>query len=192
MIAPPTITTPTSRADWPGAWRALASLPILAAVPVAPVYGVALFIIAIVLSGVVVEDIRSERIPNGLLLTAAASGAIGVAAAVVAGELAVGDAMTGAVWGLAMSGAVALAAVWLVAPRLIGGGDVKMLALLGAVTGVVDPRAAFVTGATAVLLQMVASISLRRQRLPFAPALYGGLIAGAVSMLWLHQNMRTA
>jgi hypothetical protein len=51
---------------------------------------------------------------------------------------------------LLLSGAVALALVWLVTPQSIGGGDVKMLAVQGAALGVVDPRVAFVCGAVAM------------------------------------------
>ena len=41
--------------------------------------------------------------------------------------------------GVVLSGAPLLFAIWLVAPRLIGGGDWKLLAVMGVAIGYLDP-----------------------------------------------------
>lgn len=144
--------------------------------------------------GAVVEDVCSERIPNDNLLAAVCAGGSAYLVAVVATrDLKSGTAASsGAAWGIALSGAAGLLLVWLIAPRLIGGGDVKMLAAEGAAVGVVDPRASFVVGAVSVGVHLVASAALRRRRMPFAPALFVGLVAGAISMTWFHSNLEVS
>jgi prepilin signal peptidase PulO-like enzyme (type II secretory pathway) len=170
-----------------GLWAGVVAL-VVVVVPAGAI-GVGFALVAYFLWDGVVEDLRTQRIPNSAIMFAAA-------ALVYLGVIAVGfervapaDVLGGAAWGLLLSGAVALALVWLVAPHLIGGGDVKLLAVQAAALGVVDPRAAFVCGTVAVIVQLVASAVLRRRHLPFAPALYAGFAVGVLSTIWLHTNL---
>lgn len=146
---------------------------------------------AIMLAAACSVDIREHRLPNRLM---AAAGGIVAATVVTAGALGdvdVVDAARGLAVGVWMSGAVLLGGVWLVRPSAMGGGDVKMLAVAGAMLGVADPRVALVAGWVGVVLGLVAGILLRRRRLPFGPALFAGYVVGAVSTLWFHSAVGT-
>ncbi len=170
-----------------GLWAGVAALAVVV-VPSGAI-GVGFALVAYLLWDGVVEDLRTYRIPNSTILFAAAAVVCLAIGAFAFEHVALRDVFAGAVWGLLLSGAVALALVWLVAPHLIGGGDVKMSAVQAAALGIVDPRAAFVCGTVAVMVQFVASAVLRRRHLPFAPALYAGFAVGVVSTIWLHANL---
>ena len=86
-----------------------------------------------------IEDVRTGRIPNGLVLTgiaviACAWGFVATLDNRLMGPLAI-DSLAGFVLG----GAPVVFVAWLVAPRLIGGGDWKLLVVLGAMIGFVAP-----------------------------------------------------
>lgn len=134
---------------------------------------------------VVPIDLREHRIPNAWVLAALASALAGIVSASMLGEASLPAALGDAAWGVVLSGAVGLAVIWIVAPRLIGGGDVKLLAVVGAALGSIDPRAALVAGGTAALVQLLASTGTGRRVLPFAPALDVGLLVGVLSTWWL-------
>jgi leader peptidase (prepilin peptidase) / N-methyltransferase len=170
-----------------GLWAGVVALAV-AVVPHGPI-GVGFALAAYLLWDGVVEDLRTRRIPNSTILFAAAALVYLGVIAVAFERVAPADVLGGVAWGLLLSGAMALALVWLVAPHLIGGGDVKMSAVQAAALGIVDPRAAFVCGTVAVMVQLVASAVLRRRFLPFAPALFAGFAVGVVSTIWLHRNL---
>jgi leader peptidase (prepilin peptidase)/N-methyltransferase len=89
--------------------------------------------------------------------------------------------------GAAASFAV-LFAIWWLAPRGIGFGDVRLSALIGLATGWIGLLDVYVAVASAFILGLVIGITIsalrgtgRRTRIPFAPALAAGAI---VAGLW--------
>jgi leader peptidase (prepilin peptidase)/N-methyltransferase len=89
--------------------------------------------------------------------------------------------------GAAASFAV-LFAIWWLAPRGIGFGDVRLSALIGLATGWIGLLDVYVAVASAFILGLVIGITIsalrgtgRRTRIPFAPALAAGAI---VAVLW--------
>lgn len=118
-------------------------------------------------------DLRHHRIRNRdlAMLTAVTVAGIGAAVAVGFGVLA--DAAVGAILA-----AMPLAAAWVVEPARMGGGDVKLAALLGALLGPLDLWLAVVAVGAALTVTLVAA---RRGPAPLAPALVGAaLIAVSV------------
>jgi leader peptidase (prepilin peptidase)/N-methyltransferase len=81
-----------------------------------------------------------------------------------------------------------LFAIWWLAPRGIGFGDVRLSALIGLATGWIGLLDVYVAVASAFILGLVIGITIsvlrgtgRRTRIPFAPALAAGAI---VAVLW--------
>ncbi len=123
-----------------------------------------------------VIDARRARIPNSLVLIAAAPSLVLVAVAAADGRAieALADIALG---GLLFAGP--LFVMHLISPDALGFGDVKLAAVLGAALGAVEPR----LGVLALCLAAgsAAAIGLigRRDSVPFAP----GLVLGAVVAL---------
>ena len=132
-----------------------------------------------------VYDLRCCVIPNEFVAPASACVAVCAALMIVSGA-APGDLAAGAVAGAVMSGAVVLFVIWLVRADLIGGGDWKLLTVIGVALGMVDPLAAGTAGVVAVAAQVIASVVTRRRMLPFGPALLAGHTMGAISTIWFH------
>lgn len=176
-----------------GTWRVTAVCGVVA---VAVATGVALpgvlavgtTATAVVFGAACSVDVREHRLPNRLMATAAAIVAATAAAAAALGDVRFVDSIRGALTGVVLSGAAVLAVVWLVRPNAIGGGDVKMLGVAGAMLGVADPLAALVAGWVGVVVQLIASVVLRRRHLPFGPALFAGFVVGAMSTLLFHAS----
>jgi Flp pilus assembly protein protease CpaA len=85
--------------------------------------------------------------------------------------------------GLLLSGAPLLFAIWLVAPRLIGGGDWKLLAVMGAAVGYADPSLAALAGMVAFGGALVVAAVTRRRHLPLGPLFaLGYWVAAAVAV----------
>jgi prepilin signal peptidase PulO-like enzyme (type II secretory pathway) len=133
-------------------------------------------------------DARSGRIPNGLVLSIAMLTAVRSMTLIVTGDAPIGSIAADVVAGVVLSGSVTLFVVWLVRPTAVGGGDWKLLAVVGAAFGVVDPLAAAVVGAVAAVVQLVAAGLARRRQLVFAPAMLAGFLAAATATLWLHHG----
>jgi Flp pilus assembly protein protease CpaA len=121
-------------------------------------------------------DTRCGRIPNGLvlagLLTVAASWGLvssvdGTPMSTVARDV---------VAGCVLSGAPLLFAVWLASPRLIGGGDWKLLAVLGLTVGYLAPSAAAVVGAVGFAGAILLAAATRRRHVVLGPALAVGYL----------------
>ena len=125
------------------------------------------------LAFIALSDLRHHRIRNRDLarLTAVTVAGI-VAAAGAAGVSVVTDAAVGAVLA-----AVPLAAAWIVQPARMGGGDVKLAALLGALLGPLDLRLAVAAVGAALTVTLVAA---RRGPAPLAPALIGAALLAVV------------
>jgi prepilin signal peptidase PulO-like enzyme (type II secretory pathway) len=134
--------------------------------------GYAAFLVAIA-----VYDVRRQRIPN-----VAVYPAIGVALVVAFIR------PDGAWWSFLVAGFLAAAlfiALGIISPGAMGGGDVKLAALIGLVAGwpgvLVAVFVAFAVGAVAGLLLIALGRLGRREPLPFAPALAVGAVTAAVA-----------
>ena len=140
-----------------------------------------------------ITDVRTGLVPRRIVY--AAGLAVGVA--LLCASAADGswhpmlDALAGAAAGL-----VLLGGIWLVSPKAMGFGDVRLAGLCGGALGWVGLSAlyvgflsAFVAGAMVGLVLLVAR---GRHRLPFAPALALGTMFGVLwgtwlGNLWLHR-----
>lgn len=121
--------------------------------------------VGILAVAVAVTDLAHRRIPNPLTVTAAP---LLVAAAVPLGARAVLAGLLG--------GALALvvhAAVHLAAPRSLGGGDVKLAAVLGVPLGATSWWALAVAPVLAAVLVVVAAAVTRQRSVPLGPLLAG-------------------
>lgn len=141
---------------------------------------IATFLVASILALAVASDVATRRIPNALVGRAAVVVLVASATVVIRGEVPLGAALVRIGVAQIASGALALFVVWMVRPQLVGGGDVKMLAVVAAVVGLVSPVAAAVVGSTAALVHAGAAAVTHRRRGPFAPALFVGFLAGVV------------
>ena len=133
-------------------------------------------------------DARSGRIPNHVVVAIGALTVVRSGTVVVSGNATPGAVAADVVAGIVVSGSVTLFVVWLLRPSAVGGGDWKLLAVVGAALGVVDPLAAAIVGVVAVAVQVVAAVLARRRQLVFAPALLVGFFAGSTATLWLHHG----
>ena len=83
--------------------------------------------------------------------------------------------------GVVLGGAPAVFIVWLVAPRLIGGGDWKLLAVLGATVGFLAPAAASVIPMAAFGGAIVAAAARHRREIRLGPFLAAGYVVAVVA-----------
>lgn len=145
------------------------------------VIAIATFLVAGILALAVASDVATRRIPNALVGRAAVVVFVASATLVVRGEVPLGAILVRVGMAQIASGALALFVIWTVRPQLVGGGDVKMLAVVAAVVGLVSPVAAAVVGSTAALVHAGAAVVVTHRRSgPFAPALFVGFLAGVV------------
>lgn len=141
-------------------------------------------VVAFVAVAAAVHDRRARRIPNCLVVAGA-----GVVVAAATGAVALGGDLgrvaTDVGLGVLLGGAPLLFVTWLIAPAAIGGGDWKLLTVLGAGIGLLDP---FAAPAIVLVACVVAATfaALRRQRsVAFAPPLLAGYLAAcAVALVW--------
>lgn len=130
-------------------------------------------------------DWRTHRIPNRLTLVMVALAAVGVPIIVAADGRSVGDVALGGLSGFVCSGAPLVAALWVVRPGSIGGGDVKMLAVIGVALGFTAPLAAMLLLPMALLVAGVEAIVVRSRRVVLGPGLaLGYLVAVTASVAW--------
>jgi leader peptidase (prepilin peptidase)/N-methyltransferase len=135
---------------------------------VAPMTIVALLVVA-----AAVVDEQVGRIPNRLTFVALAT--VMVAVPFVATQSRpLGSVAFSVVAGILISGAPVLLLIWLLRPDLIGGGDWKLLAVLGASLGLIAPIAAALAAFVACLVQFVRLVLGQRRSIPFAPSLAVG------------------
>ena len=116
-------------------------------------------------------DVTTRRIPNQLVVFGAV--------AIVVAALSTGtfrSALIGAV-----VTAAPLLAIYLVSPRLLRGGDVKLAAVTGAGLGVVSPELGVIALTVAVMALLAVSSVRRVSSLPMAP----GFAIGALVALFL-------
>lgn len=144
------------------------------------VTAIATFLVASILALAVASDVATRRIPNALVGRAAVVVLVASAAVVIRGEVPLGAALVRVGVAQIASGALALFVVWMIRPQLVGGGDVKMLAVVAAAIGLVSPVGAAIVGSTAALVHAGAALVTHRRSGPFAPALFVGFLAGVV------------
>jgi leader peptidase (prepilin peptidase) / N-methyltransferase len=127
-------------------------------------------------------DLATRRIPNRQI--ASALGAAGLLMAVSAAAFISVDLLTRSILGVVVAGAPWLVVAISTSNRGVGGGDVKLAALVGLSLGQIDLLAVEIHLALALLSWMVLAIITRRRRgrdrFVFGPALVGSAIAAVV------------
>ena len=139
-----------------------------------------LTLIGALVAAAALVDERTGRIPNGLCL----AGLVTLVAAmplVATQDQPLGSVASSVVAGLLTSGALALFLIWLVRPDLIGGGDWKLLVVIGASLGLVSPIASALAAFVACVAQFVRLTFRRRRSIPFAPSLAVGYATALVA-----------
>jgi leader peptidase (prepilin peptidase) / N-methyltransferase len=126
-------------------------------------------------------DLATGRIPNRQVTCALVAGGLLMAVSTVAfGSV---DLLTRSLLGVVVAGAPWLVVALGTSNRGVGGGDVKLAALLGLSLGQVDLLAVEIHLALALLTWMVLAIITRlrrRDRFVFGPALVGSAVAAVV------------
>ncbi len=130
------------------------------------------------LAGIAVSDARSYIIPDGFSLGGTV---LGLAFSFFAGGLAPTGAAAGAVFGFVLLWIVRVAGDRILGKPSMGGGDVKMMAMVGAFLGMKGVLATLMMGALAGLI-VYGPIALRSARpVPFGTFL---AIAAAIAFVW--------
>jgi leader peptidase (prepilin peptidase) / N-methyltransferase len=120
-----------------------------------------------VLVAIAADDLRHHRVRNAHLLVLAALVAVAVAVvAITDGPGVVVRALLGSV----LAGAPYFVSA-LVQPHGMGGGDVKLAALIDALLGSASPWLSMAAAASALVLPFVAAVVRQRRHVALAPAL---------------------
>lgn len=130
---------------------------------------------------VAIEDATTTRISNDLMLLAAGSVAAGMIGAILIDGHRGGTVVGGVAFAWLFSGAPVGFGLWWLRPDLLGGGDWKLLSVLGAGLGLWAPLAVPLILIVALPIQVVQSLVRRRRELPFGPALVAGFISAIVA-----------
>jgi Flp pilus assembly protein protease CpaA len=132
-----------------------------------------------------VTDCQTGRIPNRLVGVAGLVSLAGVALVPIVDDRSLGDVVAAGLFGVALSGAVLVGAAWVLRPGVIGGGDVKLLGVLGFTVGLLAPVAAGLVLPVAALVAGVQAVVSASRRVVLGPGLSGGYIAAvAAAVLW--------
>jgi Flp pilus assembly protein protease CpaA len=134
-----------------------------AAVPVTLVGAVAL--------AAAVSDFRTNRIPNRLILTALGVIAGSWVLVSVVDDRPMAPLVADLAAGLVLSGAPAMFVIWLVAPRVLGGGDWKLLSVLGIAMGYLAPLGATVIVMAAFVGGLAVAAVVRQRNIILGPPL---------------------
>ena len=154
-----------------------------AAMPVSLVGGIALV--------AAVADHRSGRIPNGLVLAGLVVVGCGWGFVGTFDDRQMGPLGADLLAGLLLSGAPFLFVVWLLSPRLVGGGDWKLLAVCGLAIGYLAPVAALVIVMIGFVAAILVAALLRRRHVRLGPLLalgYAAAVLAAISAPELFEN----
>jgi Flp pilus assembly protein protease CpaA len=138
-----------------------------------------------------VADHRTGRIPNGLVLAALVVVGCGWGFVGTLDDRRMSPLGADLLAGLVLSGAPFLFLVWLVAPRLVGGGDWKLLAVCGLAIGYVAPLAALVMVMVGFVVAVLVAAARRARHVRLGPMLalgYAMAIAAAILAPELFQN----
>ncbi len=129
-----------------------------------------------VASWAAVIDIRTGRIPNGLVILAGAPTLAVLLAAIANGR---GAEVIGSVALGSAAFAGPILVVHLVSPQAIGFGDVKLAAALGAALGLIEPGLGLLALCIAAAVTAAVGMVGRHRMLPFGP----GLVLGSITAL---------
>lgn len=169
-----------------------------AVVPVVAIVGCAVIVVAVLngspatpaLTGVgaiavaaAISDQRTRRIPNRLIVAGLALVVIGAVIVVDIGDAGATDVVGAVLAGAALSGVPLVFALWVVAPGAIGGGDWKLLLVLGAAVGLVAPRAATLVAVVGFGTGALVAVATRSRTVALAGPLalgYGAALAVVV------------
>jgi Flp pilus assembly protein protease CpaA len=143
------------------------------ALPLALVGGVAL--------SAAIEDVRTGHIPNGLVLTGIIIVACSWGFVATLDNRMMRPLAVDLVAGLALGGAPVVFLVWLITPRFIGGGDWKLLVVLGAMIGALAPASASVVPVAAFGAAIAAAIVRHDRNVRLGPFLAAGYVVAIVA-----------
>ena len=126
-----------------------------------------------------VFDIKTKKIPNGLVLTMLAAWAVTLAPKIIIDAGAAVELIKSSALGFAAGGLIFLA-VYIISRKGLGGGDVKFMAAVGLYIGFSGALAAMLYGTllaalTGVTLLLMKKIG-RKDAIPLAPFLYAGIL----------------
>jgi Flp pilus assembly protein protease CpaA len=145
------------------------------AIPLALVGGVALV--------AAIEDAATGRIPNSLVLTGLVIVGCSWGFVATVDNRLMRPLGIDLLAGFVLGGAPVVFVVWLVAPRLIGGGDWKLLGVLGAAVGTLAPSAASLIPLVAFGAALCAAATRRRRDVRLGPFLAAGYVVALVAAL---------
>lgn len=130
-----------------------------------------------------VSDVRTGRIPNRLTLGALAILAGSLVIVAVIDDRSLGSLSADLAAGLVLSGAPAMFLVWLVTPGAVGGGDWKLLGVLGMAVGFVAPLGAAVILTAASVVGLTVAAFSRRRHIILGPPLALGYAAAVAAVV---------
>jgi len=145
-----------------------------AAVPVTLVGAVALV--------AAVSDLRTNRIPNRLVLAAVGVLAGSWVLVSIVDDRPMAPLLTDLAAGFVLSGAPAMFVIWLVAPRVLGGGDWKLLSVLGIAVGYLAPLGATVIVMAAFVGGLAVAAVVRQRNIILGPPLALGYAAAVAAV----------
>lgn len=191
--ATPTPTRPeiTHDGEWYGELRADAWPFAGAALLVAAALALALGDVAVVAPTLVAAvavaaarfDQHTHRIPNRLVLLGLGVVAVGAVVVAAVGERSVGVLIGDLALGLVLGGAPLVFLAWLIAPASMGGGDWKLLTVLGMGLGFVAPLAAPIVVVVGFVVGLVVAAVTRARHIALgAPLAVGYLVAFGFSL----------
>jgi Flp pilus assembly protein protease CpaA len=128
-----------------------------------------------------IEDVRTGRIPNGLVVTGIVIVACSWGFVATLDNRMMRPLAVDLLAGLVLGGAPVVFLMWLVAPRLIGGGDWKLLVVLGAMIGALAPASASVMPVAAFGAAIAATVARHRRHIRLGPFLAAGYCVAIVA-----------
>jgi Flp pilus assembly protein protease CpaA len=129
-----------------------------------------------------VSDFRTGRIPNRLILIALAVLAGSWVLVSVVDDRPMAPLLADLAAGLVLSGAPAMFVIWLVAPRVLGGGDWKLLSVLGIAVGYLAPLGATVIVMAAFVGGVGVAAVVRQRNIILGPPLAVGYAAAVAAV----------
>ncbi len=123
-----------------------------------------------------VIDETTNRIPNRLTLMLAFAVAASWPGIAIEDHRTLSGIGVAGLAGVLLSGAPILFVIWLCRPRLVGGGDWKLLGAVGLACGVVNPLLASATTLVACVVQFGRFSLERKPSIAFGPAIAVGFV----------------
>lgn len=145
--------------------------------------GIPVTIVGTVAASSAICDIRTGRIPNVLVVLALVVLTTSWPTVAIVDNRPMLPLLTDLAAGLVLSGAPALFVIWLVAPRVLGGGDWKLLGVLGIAIAYVAPLGATVIVMGACAGGLVVAAIVRRRDIILGPPLALGYAAAVVAVV---------